>query len=550
VIAVLTADLRVSIFAPVSRLDGEKDPTILRQAITLLGEHNATLAKHVVRLERELAEAKGTTPGELQRRLALLEGQLAQMQKKIFGTSSERSTTTTKDRTPAEEPKPRTGHGPTEQRELLTVPVVHDLDDADKMCPKCGGGLEEMDGQFEEHTEVDVIPCRFVLKHHRRKKYRCTCGACIETAPGPDKLIAGGRYSVGFAIHVAISKYCDHLPLERQVRMMGREGLTVTSQTLWDQIEALELIIRRVRPRLLAHVLGHAVVGADETRWRLLTSGSKTWYVWLLHVSTAVYYTIKDSRSKDVIAKLLGTFAGTLMCDGYAAYTALAKKRKGRVVLAHCWSHVRRAYVEIQDSFPGECSEIIALINELFALDATCATGPPGDNARRTIRDESSRQVIEDIVAWFWKTAPFVLPSTGLHEAIGYMVGAWKGLVLFLDDPTIPLDNNGSERAARGPVVGRKNHYGSKSLRGTQVAATFYSLVESAKLCALEPRFYLRVAVCAGLRGEEIPLPHEVAAALADGSLDPSAFDDGTEQLVAAAIAAADDVAVPAPVSP
>lgn len=530
----------MSIFARVRRLDTEKDPKILRQAVTLLEQHNETLAKRVARLERELAEAKGATPEEMQRRLALLEAQLAQMQKKIFGASSERSTSETTERAKSEEPKPRTGHGPTEQPELLTVQVVHDLDDADQVCPKCGRGLEEMDGQFEEHTEVDVIPCRFVLKHHKRKKYRCACGACIETALGPEKLIAGGRYSVGFAIHVAISKYCDHLPLERQVRMMGREGLSITSQTLWDQIEALDLVVRRVRPRLLAHILGHAVVGADETRWRLLTGGSKTWYVWLLHVSNAVYYTIKDSRSKEVIDKLLGSFAGTLMCDGYAAYTALAKQRKGRIVLAHCWSHVRRAYVEIQNSFPVECGEIIGLINELFALDATCPTGPPGDDARRTIRLESSRQVVDDIVAWFWKTAPFVLPETGLHEALGYMVGVWNGLVLFLDDPAIPLDNNGSERAARGPVLGRKNHYGSKSLRGTQVAATFYSLVESAKLCELEPRFYLRVAVRAGLRGEEIPLPHEVAAALAHGTLDPSTFDDGTEQLVAAAMQAAD----------
>ena len=63
----------------------------------------------------------------------------------------------------------------------------------------------------------------------------------------------------------------------------------------------------------------------------------------------------------------------------------------------------------------------------------------------------------------------------------------------FLDDPTIPLDN-GSERAADGIVLGRKNHYGSKSRRSAEVAATFYSLVESAKLNELEPRFYLRVA--------------------------------------------------------
>jgi len=65
----------------------------------------------------------------------------------------------------------------------------------------------------------------------------------------------------------------------------------------------------------------------------------------------------------------------------------------------------------------------------------------------------------------------------------------------------------------RGPVVGRKNHYGSRSQRGTEVAALFYSLMESAKLNALDPRDYLRQAVRAVLAGERIPLPHQIAAA-------------------------------------
>jgi transposase len=242
----------VSIFAVVQRLDAEMDPKILRQAVSLLERHNETLAKRVAELELELAEAKGTSAQELQRRLALMEQQLGQMKKNLFGASSERSN---RERGDAEGPKPRTGHGPTKQPELLTVPVVHDLDDPDKVCTQCGGALEEMDDQFEEHTEVAFIPCRYVLKRHLRKKYRCKCGACIETAPGPDKLICGGRYSLGFAIHVATSKYCDHLPLERQVRMMARDGLCVTSQTLWDQIEALSRLVSKALPRLLAYIL-------------------------------------------------------------------------------------------------------------------------------------------------------------------------------------------------------------------------------------------------------------------------------------------------------
>jgi transposase len=70
-------------------------------------------------------------------------------------------------------------------------------------------------------------------------------------------------------------------------------------------------------------------------------------------------------------------------------------------------------------------------------------------------------------------------------------------------------DNNAVERALRGVVLGRKNHLGSKSERGMHVAALFYSLVESAKLCDLDPDYYLKAATQAALDGELIPLPHE-----------------------------------------
>jgi len=50
-----------------------------------------------------------------------------------------------------------------------------------------------------------------------------------------------------------------------------------------------------------------------------------------------------------------------------------------------------------------------------------------------------------------------------------------------------------------GMVVGRKNHYGSRSQRGTEVAALFYSLIESTKLCGVEPRRYLSMATRAAL---------------------------------------------------
>jgi transposase len=528
-----------------SRLDHEKDPEVLHQMIELQQKHIETLTEEIKKLVAELAKARGDSSFQ-QLRLAALERHLAKLTKQVFGPGSEQRTTDAPGNASAEGDdkakddgkKKKRGHGPKEQPKLPVVLVKHDLDDADKVCPNCGGGLHEMEGQYEEHDEIGVIPLRFVIKRHQRKKYACRCGSCIETALGPDKLCPGGRYSVDFAVYVAISKYCDHLPLERQVRRMAREGLEVTSQTLWDQIELLTRLVESAMPRLRSYILGHPVVGADETSWELFgkkPGQGKSWYVWVLRVETAVYYAIRDGRSFKTAEALLASFAGVLMCDGYVVYLSLSGAYP-RVVLAHCWAHVRREFVEIEKSFPTQCGEIIDLIGELYAIEKKCRV--EGEDLEEA-RDQKSRIVIDRIVQWFYRTLPKCLPESGLHKAIGYMVHMWPGLVLFLDDPEIPLDNNGTERAARGPVVGRKNHYGSHSLRGTEVAATLYSLVESAKLNALEPRLYLRVAVRAGLRREVVPLPHEVKAMLAEGKLDPTDYDDHVEGIVDAALAAA-----------
>ena len=105
------------------------------------------------------------------------------------------------------------------------------------------------------------------------------------------------------------------------------------------------------------------------------------------------------------------------------------------------------------------------------------------------------------------------MPESSLGHALSYMLNLWPALLLFLTDPRIPLDNNRTERGLRGLVVGRKNHYGSRSKRGTKVASLFYSLIETCKLVGVEPRQYLRDAALSKLRdGVDYLLPHEIVA--------------------------------------
>ncbi len=488
-------------------LEREEDPKVLRQATKILLHENERLLERVVALSNENLALKGASPADLQLRLAQLEAQLAVKSKLLFGRSSERRPVA-KMEVP-EEKAPQVGH-------LPVVEKIYTLDEADLGCPTCGKPLAVFKDQFEESEEITVIERRFVLEKRKRQKYRCACNGCIETAPGPVKLFPGARYSVDFAVEVAASKYIDHNPLERQVRIMAREGLVVDSQTLWDQIERLAKVPGSAKEALHAYVLIHAVIGADETRWRLLdskgrdTGEARQWQVWAVAAPDAVAYNIEASRSAEAGRRALGGFKGVVMADGYKVYDALSKE-PGGFVLANCWAHCRRKYLEAEQAFPAQSKEIVGLISELYAVDRLCPTGPPGDELRRRLRDERSRPAVERIRAWAVAAKARTLPGSGLVKAIDYMLGMWGGLVRFLDDPRIPLDNNGAERGLRGVVVGRKNHYGSKSRRGTEVAALFYSLVESAKLAGVEPKAYLRLAVRAALRGERPPLPHEVA---------------------------------------
>jgi transposase len=361
-------------------------------------------------------------------------------------------------------------------------------------------------GQYEDSEEVTVVERRFVLVTHRRAKYRCRCNGAVVTAPGPDKLIPGGRYSVEFAVEVAAGKYLDHLPLERQSRQMAREGLAVDTQTLWNQIEALARHLQPAYEALRGKILASDVLHADETWWRLMQGkGSKRWWSWSISNEEAAHYRIAPQRSTEAAREVLGGYRGTVMADGYGVYESLSRAGPG-FTLANCWSHARRNFVEIEPNYPRECGEVLSLIGELYGVErlAPRLVGLQGAEreealqVRARLRTEHSRPLVERI--WQWATSQTGTPESGLRKAIMYLLERRAGLTRFLDDPRVPLDNNAAERALRGMVLGRKNHYGSRSLRGTQVAALFYSLLETAKLCVVEPKAYLRAAALAAIR--------------------------------------------------
>ena len=394
-------------------------------------------------------------------------------------------------------PKPRTSNGPTPQPRLpIDEPPPFQLEGPDRSCASCGGDLKPMKDQFEESELIDVVEVSYRLVKVKRQKYVCRCGGCVATAPGPARALPGSRYSLAFAIKVILDKWLDHIPLDRQVRILERFALDISSSTLWDLAYGVGQRLIPVADAILKYIKAQPVIGLDQTSWpRLESSTTKPWQMWCLTAPGAVSHQIRDDKSADTFAKLVGDYHGTIIADAASSHAAGARASPG-IRLAGCWAHVFRKF---EDAFSDHADAERALqwIGALYEIDRRAEEDL---DLRAELRRTEAPAILDAFNVWLWEHASATHLSIG--KAAAYTLGIWDRLTRFVEDARIPLDNNATERAIRGPVVGRKNHYGSKSRSGTQVAAVMYSILETTKLHNIDPAAYLTAAVLAADQGE------------------------------------------------
>jgi transposase len=469
----------------VIKLDQVSDPERLRRVAALLDREVERLQAQNRDLRFENARLRGDTAAQVD--FGFPAAELARLLAE--GADPERGR-------PPRPPQPC--HGPHHQEHLPIVEQRHELADSERECKVCGGRLEPIAGQTEDAEEITVEERSYRLVLHRRQKYRCACNGSVATAPGPVKLIDGGRYSPEFAVHVAVQKYADHMPLERQVEIMARHGLEIASQTLWDQLAAAATILKPTYEALGAWFFGRPLIHVDETGWPVnaLDTDKPRWTAWCICTDDAAWFRIASAKSEAEGRRLLGDYHGTVVADGYKVYKNLARGSPG-YRLAHCWAHVLRKF---RDTAENDSRNLWMLekIGDLYERERELVLESEGDRARHLeLRKERLKPLLDAI--YEWALAQGGLRRSDFGKAVAYVLSHWAGLTKLLDDATIPFDNNPAERALRGLVVGRKNHYGSRSPRGAEVSSLFYSLIGTARLRGVDPAAYLRQAVHAAL---------------------------------------------------
>ena len=372
----------------------------------------------------------------------------------------------------------------------------------DTNCPCCSGPMHVI-GE-ETSKRLDVVPAQFRVIVTHRPKYACrACTDAVVQAPAPERLIKGGLPTEAMVAFVLIAKYAWHLPLYRQAQMLLAQGIDIKRAVLafWVGYAAAEL--QPLWLRLREIILTSGKIAVDETTAPVLDPGrgcTKKGFFWAIARDDrswggtdppAVAYTYAPGRGAVHALKLLDGYRGIVQCDGYAAYKNIANaQREEAITLAFCWAHLRRRFYDIAEGGPAPiASEALERIAALYAIEKTIR-GRSADQ-RRAVRQERSKPLVTALKAWFEQQLVRVSAKATIAEHIRYALNHWEGLTRFLDDGRIELDTNIVERSIRPIVLNRKNALFAGHDQGAENWACIASLIETCKLCGVDPQAYL-----------------------------------------------------------
>ncbi len=391
------------------------------------------------------------------------------------------------------------GHGRRDHSHLRTREEVHDVPEEQRWCPCCGAGYVRFGQESCEQIDWQVELIRIV---HRRLTYRRTCRCPVRgvlIAPPVPKAIAKGRFTTGFLARLLTEKFVLGRPAHRIVAALAHDGLAhdgfdAAEGTLAGVFAACTDLLAPLAQAISDRNAAAAHLHVDETSWQVFAAvegkDSHRWWCWVFLGPDTTVFTIAPSRSLKVLTAQLGIDTDDddrlpdalpdalpggrqllLSSDFYAVYQSLG--RMEGVDNLWCWSHIRRYFIRAGDAHPELVSWTASWIERIAALyvahSALGAAAPASSEHTWAAAQFSAALNTIDAA----RAAQGAHPEL-LHPAAAKVLTTldreWDGLARHREFPELDLDNNTSERALRGPVIGRKNYYGSGSVVSAQLA--------------------------------------------------------------------------------
>jgi transposase len=387
--------------------------------------------------------------------------------------------------------------------ELPRVERVISCPETQWACGQCGQATAVIG--YEESEQLEVEPAKyFVLVTKREKR---TCQGCdragIFSAPVPVRIIDKGLVSDRVVIDTLIRKYCDHLPLYRQSVILEREsGVEISRATMDGWVLQVGEMLRPLVEVMGRELVQGTYLQADETPVDVQMHDGRgknhKAFLWQYgRPGGATVFDFRLGRERAGPKRFLENFHGLLQTDAYQGYD---KVGGSGMVHAGCWSHARRGFANVVKLNPGDpvASPIVAMINQLFAVDREARENGLSLEASHRLRQQKDPELLEKIKAAIEAARAGALPGGVLANACQYTLGHWLRLTRFLQYPELELSTNLAENSMRPITLGRKNwiHIGSPQA-GPKVTAIL-SVIETCRRLKISARDYL-VAILPGL---------------------------------------------------
>lgn len=362
-------------------------------------------------------------------------------------------------------------------------------------CRHCGSGDLEATGRFDDHIVADIPEPQLEWHRYRRHIYRCR--ACQQTCQGRGELELPGAH-IGPRARLLTCYSRAHLGISLgKTRDLLHDffGLTVSRAGLLGHLRWGGTLFEPVVAELFERLRNSPVVGGDETGWRI--NGQTAW-VWCFRDPSLALFLIDRRRNRDVLVRALGeSFSGTLVSDFYAAYNGLDCPKQ------RCLAHLLRELAKLREELPGPSvrafiQPLITLFQDALQLgkDRPQLSRPAFEQARQTIQDRFDQLLLN------------------CHSQNRECLRIWKRLFthcdelfVFLDNPHVPADNNGSERDIRSLAAARSDGGTHRAAWSAAAFARIKSVIVTSLKNGLRFVHYGLDTVRATLQAQPLPLP-------------------------------------------
>jgi len=467
-----------------------------------------TSSEVIARLTEELKQAR--------LEIAQQREKIAQLLKRLFGAQSEKldpaelqmllkgiiEPPKSPEPVAAEEPRRSTVPSPPRKAPQPRIPANIEVVEEVIVPAQVQARPQEWRCMGEEVTEqLDFEPGRVLKRRIVRRKYVRIDEPLSPPVIAPLQTLQDRCSAApGLIAAIIVGKYCDHLPLYRQQQILStRYQVELPRQTMAQWMALAAHWLKPIYDLINDGVLAGGYVQVDETPIEYLAPGhgtTKLGYLWTCkRPGGDTVFHWSPSRSAETLDNIFPKhWKGTVQCDGYAAYPCFARKRQkeAEVTLCGCMAHARRPLYEARESAPQVAGWLLRQIGLLYEIEEALRRKRAGPRLREAERSARSAPILRRIHAAITRLGKRYLPQSGMSQAFAYILEQWPGLIRFVADGRLEIDNNLVENAIRPTAIGKKNWLFIGAADAGQRGAILYTIVESCRRRGINPYAYLR----------------------------------------------------------